>query len=91
MPGVALHEPLAASPKFHRYSSSWKGRLVEFAVVPVASKNTASGATPDTRLGTSDGVMAPEPATVTVALCEAVPPVPVQLSTYDVVDGGVTA
>ena len=40
MPGVAAHEPLAASPKFHRYSSSWNGRDVVGAVVPVASKNT---------------------------------------------------
>jgi hypothetical protein len=79
MPGVLVHEPLAASPKFQRYSSSWKGRLVAAAVVAVASKNTYSGATPDTRLGTSDAVMSPAGATVTVALCEAPPPAPVQL------------
>jgi hypothetical protein len=40
MPGVAPHEPLPASPKFQRYSSSWNGRVVAAAVVPAASKNT---------------------------------------------------
>src|SRR5687767_12617793 len=40
MAGVLVHEPLAGSPKSHRYSSSWKGRLVVAAVLAVASKNT---------------------------------------------------
>jgi hypothetical protein len=62
--------------------------VVAVAVVPVASKNTDSGATPLMRLGTFDSVMAlvapvveqavPE-VTVTVVLCVAVPPEPVQV------------
>jgi hypothetical protein len=40
MPGVLVQEPLAGSPKSHRYSSSWNGRLVAAAVVAVASKKT---------------------------------------------------
>ena len=71
--------PLPGSPKSQRYSMSWKGRVVAAAVVSVASKNTASGATPDTRLATREGVMAPVAVTVTVALSEVKPPVPVQL------------
>ena len=42
----------ADSPKAHRYSRSWKGRVVAVAAVPVASKDTANGATPVKRLGT---------------------------------------
>ena len=56
MPGLlpVLQVPTpgpADSPKFHRYSSSWKGRFVAVAVVPVASKDIANGATPVKRLG----------------------------------------
>src|SRR5712692_9942346 len=64
--GVLVQVPLPGSPKFHRYSRSWKGRVVAVAVVPVASKNTANGATPDTRLATREGVMAPVAAVMVV-------------------------
>jgi hypothetical protein len=43
------------------------------------------------RLGTSEAVIALGAATVTVTLCEAVPPLPVQLRPYAVVDEGLTA
>src|SRR5882672_1159921 len=59
MLGVLVQEPLPASAKFHRYSSSLNGRVVAVAVVSRASKNTANGATPDTRLAISEGVRAP--------------------------------
>jgi hypothetical protein len=51
----------SSSPKFQRYSSSWKGLLVEVAVVLVASKKTESGATPDSRLASAEIVMAALP------------------------------
>ena len=49
-----LQVPLVGSPKSQRYSISWKGRVVNGLVVPVASKNTANGATPDVRDGISE-------------------------------------
>src|SRR2546421_10242 len=58
MSGVLVQEPLPASPKCHWYSRSWKGRVVASAVVPVASKNTAKGATPEMRLAASEAWMA---------------------------------
>ena len=46
------------SPKSHEYWISWNGWLVtDASVVPVASKVTDKGATPDVRLGTRDSVM----------------------------------
>ena len=79
------------SPKPQVYSSSWNGRVVAVAVVPVASKNTDKGATPLKRLATIEGeialsapvvtVVPQDPAlTVTVVLCVAVPPAPVHIT-----------
>jgi hypothetical protein len=45
------------SPKSHLYVRSWKGSTSAVEVVPVALKNTASGATPVVRLGLKEAVM----------------------------------
>lgn len=45
----------AGSPKSQVYSRSWNGRVVVVAVVPEASKKTASGATPEVRAATCEG------------------------------------
>jgi uncharacterized lipoprotein YbaY len=63
---------------------SWKGRDVKVLVVAVASKNTASGATPEVRDGidaAGGSVMAVGTVgdTVTVADALALPPEPVQV------------
>ena len=57
---------------------SWKGRTAKVLVVPVASKNTANGATPEVRDGitVSDTV---EGNTVTVTVALALPPGPLQV------------
>ena len=68
------------SPKSQRYSISWNGRAVKGLVVAVASKNTASGATPEER----DGIAASDIVgvggnTVTVTVALALPPELVQV------------
>jgi hypothetical protein len=62
-PGLEPQTQVAesSSPKFHRYSRSWNGLLVEVAVVPVASKKTDSGATPESLLASAAIVMAALP------------------------------
>jgi hypothetical protein len=58
---VLLQFPLVGLPKFHRYSRSWKGLVgAAVAVVPVASKKTAKGATPEVRLAARAEVIDPD-------------------------------
>ena len=82
-------EPPAGSPKFQEYSRSWNGRATDEWLVPVASKETDSGAIPDRRLGIFDSAMllvapivehAAAEVTLTVVLCVAVPAGPVQVT-----------
>ena len=77
---VPLTGDPAGSPKSQRYSISWNGRAVKGLVVAVASKNTASGATPEER----DGIAASDIVgvggnTVTVTVALALPPELVQV------------
>ena len=54
------------SPKFQRYSMSWKGLAVVLDTVPVVSKKTDNGATPEARLAATDSFI--EPADVTTGV-----------------------
>src|SRR3989344_3841621 len=58
--------PEALSPKFQEKSSSWKGLVVEFADVPLESKNTAQGATQEGREGVKETVILPPAGAVCV-------------------------
>jgi hypothetical protein len=58
----------------------WKGLDVTVLLVPVASKNTASGATPEVRDGiASSHIVGTGGNTVTVTVALALPPEPVQV------------